>query len=79
MSDFYCGSCGKHKDDSLKMKRKAGKTPICKTCIERQLKHMARKDTLIFHGKKLTAEHVHQRQLRKAKKQYLTGAAWIPK
>jgi hypothetical protein len=40
---------------------------------------MARKDTLIFHGKKLTAEHVHQRQLRKAKKQYLTGTAWIPK
>lgn len=70
MGDFYCGCCGQFKDESLKRKREAGRTPICVTCLEKQVKAIARKD----YGR-VKAKH------RKAQKSYLTGKAktWLPK
>jgi NAD-dependent SIR2 family protein deacetylase len=81
MTAFYCGSCGRHKDESLKRKRKAGKTPICVTCYEKQAKAMARKDTVYFKGnsgRAINGENRATAQKRRAQKQYLSGKAWFP-
>lgn len=65
MADFYCGSCGKVKDISLKRQRPSGKTPICAACAEKAKKRET-------NGRRMKSQYEY------AKRKYLAGEMWFP-
>ena len=68
MGTFYCGSCGYHKDDSLKRNRAHGRTPICCTCKDKQEK--------IFFGT-ITQQKRREANNKLAQQKYLNGTMYI--